>query len=68
MHCIVYITYFTSANGHRLMVYRVLTYACFAFVIKYIYITSHSLPFPSHCTYITTYVTILHNLRSSRTT
>ena len=25
-----------SANGHRLMVYRVLTYACFAFVIKYI--------------------------------
>ena len=24
------------ANGHQLMVYRVLTYACFAFVIKYI--------------------------------
>ena len=26
-----------SANGHRLMVYRVLSYACFAFVIKYIF-------------------------------
>ena len=26
-----------SANGHRLMIYRVLYYACFAFVIKYIH-------------------------------
>ena len=26
-----------SANGHRLMVYRVLTYASFVFVIKYMY-------------------------------
>ena len=25
-----------SANGHRLMVYRVFSYACFAFVIEYI--------------------------------
>ena len=27
-----------SADGHRLMVYRVLSYACFAFVIKYIFL------------------------------